>query len=722
MSVQPRSSCITSRKCSPISQYSLGVQSWLTKLSSKDIRVTENLWGQSSNESQRLILFVRPLVFLDFTRPSTCLFEVGHMPYTPPSQRSPAASNRQSPAISRSSSYVGPQHNGLSKPLTSAPRPGLPRSNSSTSYLNRERRSPSLQQNLTPDDTPAATPVMEETQEHKGISPTGSFRQSTPPINDRAVPTGAAISPPDSAQDSSDDDEPERGRARELENLRELKDAVGAIEMHRQGSPETDLDKNGKPRLALDLSMASPPSKALGLKLSPLSREARKISHSRSNTEPAVMDFARQSSESPSSESDVEEMGSKKPPMLRKKSGELVRPALRASSARRRPSSMPGTPTYSKAVHFDNNLEHVRHFLQVDRPLAVSATSSPADLHDGETEFPFHHDQGRFIEPPWQWEIRTPNFPHDSVDRAHMPVRVEKVFLSSDNKTLIGTVAVHNLAFHKSVVARFTLDFWKTTSEVSAEYSHDVRHKQVDDIHDRFAFGIKLEDQTNLEKKSLFFCVRYSVNGQEFWDSNSGMNYQVDFSKKAVPQRGKSGTPGNASKPLSSSQRSRPNLPLSSARPRPVSVPTFDDFAHGFDAPFALKSPPTAESLVGEKPIKFRNKSADTAAPDAPGLRTKNQGQAFGTRYDFGASLSATKQGLDSPPLSSPSPFPHSNASASLGESTQATQRSNAETGVQKPAALSEKPSLQSQSYNDLINKYCFVRSAKRTADGVEET
>ena len=687
-------------------------------LSTKVLRTTKDPRIRKPDEPYRLIFSctspVTSLIILE----APAIVEVTSMPYTPPSQRSPAASTHESPVLTRSNSYLNSPDNGPNRP-SSGLRPGLPRSSSSTSYLNRERRSPSLQQNPTPD----ATPDEEEIEVQRTMNPTSSLRQSPPPVNDSLIPTGAVISPPDSAQNSSDDEEPERGRARELE-LKQLKDAVSAIDIHRQGSPEVDNGSGGKPKLALDLSAASPRSKPMSLASPPLSKEARKISHSRSNTDTVVMDFARPTSESPSSESDFEEPRMKKPPMLRKKSGELVRPALRPPSARRRPSSMPGTPTYSKAVHFDNNLEHVRHFLQVDRPLAVSAGSSPVELHEGETEFPFNHGDNQSSEPPWQWELRTPNFPQDFINRSHLPVRVEKVFVSSDNKTLVGTVAVQNLAFHKFVVARFTLDYWKTTSEVSAEYSHDVRHEQIKDGRDRFNFSMKLEDQTNLEKKTLFFCVRYSVNGQDFWDSNGGVNYQVDFAKKALPQKGKSGTPGNISRPLNASPRSRQS-PVLTGRQRPVSVPTFDDFAHGFDSPFGLSSPPTAAALVGEKPIKFRGKGSDTIVPDAPGLRPKNQSQAFGTRYDFGASLSATKPGGTSAESSgsfaSPSFFPPANTTSTLQEPQEAPESTNGEDNAQKPAALSEKPALESQSYHDLINKYCFVRSTKRTRDGIGE-
>ncbi len=132
---------------------------------------------------------------------------------------------------------------------------------------------------------------------------------------------------------------------------------------------------------------------------------------------------------------------------------------------------MPGTPTFSKAVHFDSHLEHVRHFLQVDRPLAVSAGSSPVDNYDSEGEYPFNADErqaGRL--PPFEWELVITNFPVDTPARKAQPVRLERVWLSNDQKCLIGSVIVTNLAFQKYVTCRFTLDYWKTTSEIGAEY------------------------------------------------------------------------------------------------------------------------------------------------------------------------------------------------------------------------------------------------------------
>ena len=243
-----------------------------------------------------------------------------------------------------------------------------------------------------------------------------------------------------------------------------------------------------------------------------------------------------------------------KPPLVLKKSGEIVKPALRSArlprpksnpstpsfsasvkpalrrNSFRRPQSMPGTPSFPKSVHFGNDLEHVRHFLQVDRPIAVGAGSSPVEDYDSEFAFEDYSSVRRY-----EWVIRLSNFPADTADRLAKPVRVERLWLSSDYGCLLGSVAVANLAFQKVVAARFTFDYWKTTSEVLAEYTAPT--KDANDGYDRFTFWVRLSDQAKLETKTLFLCVRYNVSGQEFWDNNNYTNYQIDFAKKVVPRQ-----------------------------------------------------------------------------------------------------------------------------------------------------------------------------------------
>lgn len=638
----------------------------------------------------------------------------------------------------------------------SSAKPDLP--NSSSHYLHKHRRSPTLPKMTSLAGSEPLKPNAGDTQ----VDPSVCEQDKTSGKNCQRYPTrsilttGTVISPPESSQNSSDDEvNAERGRFRELANLAELQEAIRIIEQHRAMSPDRTNEESRKARKMLGLDDASKQQPSL-LEESPrlpLSAGARKISHTRSNTEPNAGHFdtpsrgksnvpgrrtsdsginedelriLRQSSDSEDEEEDL----TIRPSMVRKKSGELVRPALRPASGKRRPSSMPGTPTYSKAVHFDKRLEHVRLFLQVDRPLAVSAGSSPVEsIFCDDSDFPFGNDENESRSPPFSWEIRLTNFPDATSERKSLPVRVEKVYLSDDGKTLVGAVAARNIAFHKLVVARFTLDYWKTTSEVVAEYDDDIRRKIAGDGYDRFLFNIKLEDQANLENKTLFFCIRYTVNGQEFWDNNNAFNYQVDFLKKAKTQTGKNGM---QAKPINPLQRSQPP-PTFSRRPRSMPVASADNFS-SFPQPCAV---------VDDSPIRLRNaKAAGDVRLNTSSPRINAAGQAFGNRYDFGASLSATIQAsgngvqtredvkLPSEELTSSSssrsertdeqiPSTVNGSQDKMEKKSTKPKRSQPPTQEQsKPSALTaEKPSLQSSSYHELLDKYCFVRSQIKQDD-----
>jgi len=559
--------------------------------------------------------------------------------------------------------------------------------------------------------------------------PSTSLHQSPSPVNNtNLIPTGAVMSPPDSSQNSSDDEQQDnlKKRGRQLVNLAELEQAIRSIPQRKAPSPERSTP-------ASELPLVEPKSPEM------LSAAIHnKISHARSASDSYMRDFGRQMQKEQElqdeEDDDEEDENFVAPPMVRKKSGELVKSSLKSPGLTRRHSSMPSTPTYPKAVHFDAHLEHVRHFLQAEKPLAVSAGSSPVEsAFESESEYPFP-DQG-FRQPAFEWDINLPNF-SEIQDRHHWMVRVEKVVMSHDNKSILGTVAVQNIAFQKLVVARFTMDYWQTTSEVAAEFTNDVRRKQRDDGCDRFTFKIKLEDQKNLENKTLFFCVRYRVNDQEHWDSNCDMNYQVDFKKKAVPQNGKGGS-ARFSLP-----RSRPSV---SAAPRPKSVPMFDD---NFDA-LDFQEPPAKFSSK----VKVAPPTSDIDEQEAPARRANPSGNAFGNRYDFEASLAAAittaakvlgpeRSGLNSKtePKAAPSkkvnPYFRMANSAGPGLTKSALPRSHSSPALSpaprkadlKPPALqiispspditggvpgvvksADKPSIESQSYRELLDNYCFV-------------
>ena len=378
-----------------------------------------------------------------------------------------------------------------------------------------------------------------------------------------------------------------------------------------------------------------------------------------------------------------------------------MKPALRPSS-RRRYSSAPGTPTYNKSVHFNESNNQTRHFLQVDKPIAVSASTSPIESHDSETEFPFEED----AKP--ERVIKVSNFPTDTVERRGKPVRVERIFLSDDKNTLIGVSAVQNISFHKLVVARFTLDYWKTTSEVVAEYNNNPKQPSLDGC-DRFNFHIKLSDQANIEAKTLLLCVRYNVGGQEFWDNNDGLNYQIDFTREAKASNKPVVPNGLGVRPLSAIPRSRHSPPTTG---RGRAQTTDDDFAAHLDreSAYSLASP---EKILGEAPGSIKLKSRAKKASAFPSNQSAPPSNGLGGRYDFGAPLSAALSQAQEK-LGRSSGLMNAAGKATGGSYFGPIERKGdlAKTEERPDAITTDRPAIGSDQYKDLVQKFCYVGSA----------
>ena len=197
--------------------------------------------------------------------------------------------------------------------------------------------------------------------------------------------------------------------------------------------------------------------------------------------------------------------------LVHKKSGEAVKSSLRPSTS---------SSTSTKAVHFSENLEQIRHFLQSKCTASISVDSSPTDeaqqytstLPDPSKISPCQYTR---------WEATSHNLHRGSRDRDL--VQLHDFDLSSDRQSLIGAVAVANIAFEKRVSARFTTDDWQTVSEVTAEF------ERPEGTYDRFSFTIALPAEAEAQALTLIACLRYQVNGQEFWDNNSGKNYFINL-------------------------------------------------------------------------------------------------------------------------------------------------------------------------------------------------
>ena len=131
-------------------------------------------------------------------------------------------------------------------------------------------------------------------------------------------------------------------------------------------------------------------------------------------------------------------------------------------------------------------------------------------------------------------------------------------------------------------MARFTLDYWKTSSDVFAEFVTDVHLPERADGFDRFNFDINLADQTNLEAKTLFFCVKYCVNGQEYWDNNDSANFKIYFKKKPKQQDTKEDMQAVPSQPLQTLLKGKgKSLLATSTKPKSIYVAFDEQHANG---------------------------------------------------------------------------------------------------------------------------------------------
>ncbi|KAF4540702.1 BZIP transcription factor [Lasiodiplodia theobromae] len=90
-----------------------------------------------------------------------------------------------------------------------------------------------------------------------------------------------------------------------------------------------------------------------------------------------------------STDSSVQGLESPRVPSRRRMPPSPTGPSRRS---RRLPSSMLGTPSFSKAPPFSSHIEEARRSLRVGRPIAVSTDSSHVETHNNEDEYVYEYD------------------------------------------------------------------------------------------------------------------------------------------------------------------------------------------------------------------------------------------------------------------------------------------------------------------------------------------
>lgn len=261
--------------------------------------------------------------------------------------------------------------------------------------------------------------------------------------------------------------------------------------------------------------------------------QQRERAGSDTGEQPLSLAFLRKRTSSGSSTEEVSP-----PRLVRKKSGELVKSSLRLDALSK---SVPTTPTYNKSVHFGNAVD-VRYFDGRERPTAVSADGSPRLRGRGtasfeglencsDTDDDDEDEDGMEV----TWDLQLGNFEkvrYQDKFRSGASIFLEKLVLEGDS--ISGTLAVKNLAFQKDVHVRYSFDQWQTVIEIEATFSSDAPRILKRANFDRFHFKIGLSKFVFLptDRTEILFCIRYRYNQKEVWDNNGGKNYRCVLTRE----------------------------------------------------------------------------------------------------------------------------------------------------------------------------------------------
>ena len=233
-------------------------------------------------------------------------------------------------------------------------------------------------------------------------------------------------------------------------------------------------------------------------------------------------------------------------PLLRKKSGELIKSSLKLPSLSRSMS----TPQL-KSVRFAARIANIKMFDGTESPSAVltcenSPVHSPPRLR-GHDYFQMHEEDSDTSDDEVQLKPKEANYgivysdvpqyePHvgpTATLKLHS-LRLEK---NADGRTVIsGLINCANLAYEKNLMVKLTWDNWK--SNMSFSNAPTIRyHKLFPRANvDQFMFRIPLHDLHHHTKYNaevnLQLCIEYRTANQVFWDNNGGRNYNFRLKPK----------------------------------------------------------------------------------------------------------------------------------------------------------------------------------------------
>ena len=116
-------------------------------------------------------------------------------------------------------------------------------------------------------------------------------------------------------------------------------------------------------------------------------------------------------------------------------------------------------------------------------------------------------------------------------------VELESVELLPGTTALRGIIRVVNLCFSKTVYVRVSLDGWRSSFDLLAEYIPGSSDGETD----RFSFKLTLAPPVSKEGTRVEFCLRYETAVGHFWANNRDLNYVLFCHRKVKEGKVKEG-------------------------------------------------------------------------------------------------------------------------------------------------------------------------------------
>lgn len=356
-----------------------------------------------------------------------------------------------------------------------------------------------------------------------------------------------------------------------------------------------------------------------------------------------------------------------------------------------------------KLVRFASTLENVKMFNGKDSPSTVSLQNTPVgspnafnfDLRDyfsshrnftdlGLSDLDSDLDSDTFVEYTKDklYRVSSSNFsaPKNIYDKQNCPVYLQQMTLGADKKSLVLMVMCQNLAFEKQISLKLTYNNWQSTLIFNSS-SYVKSFSSVN--FDQFKFVIPLSHLPSLI--SAQFCLRYEVNGQTYWDSNSGKNYNVVFSSYVKPHDSFTYKTPTFATPEKHSQ-----------------TPTINIASEKTSSPYNYDELISKLMSVSEKPLANSGKPKPLHhSASLPALRPRYS-QSF--REKTGKPQAQTQTQTQK-------------TSTKANVTLPLKQASTGELVLTKPASFQDSK-FNSLSYATLLQTYCFNGSSDNSATG----